>query len=100
MPASELIAVLVIAGLVIFAIWKILAGVFHLRKLEIFGSFIKSKLTPGEQYTIAVTNDTVEYEHPDGTVDSIKWAGLRRVEILTTDEGPFLPDSLLGSDWR
>lgn len=32
-------------------------------------------------------------EHPDGTTESIDWDEIHRVEVVTTDEGPFLPDS-------
>lgn len=35
----------------------------------------------------------MSYEHPEGTIESIGWDDLRRVEVVTTDQGPFLPDS-------
>jgi hypothetical protein len=31
-------------------------------------------------------------DRPDGKVERVRWDDLQKVEIVTTDEGPFVPD--------
>ena len=50
------------------------------------------KLKPESDYTVAVSEADVICSRPDGTTESVEWNDLQRVEILTTDDGPFAPD--------
>ncbi len=50
------------------------------------------KLKPESDFTVAVSDSDVICSRPDGTTESVKWNDLQRVEILTTDDGPFAPD--------
>jgi len=50
------------------------------------------KLTPESDFVVDVSDDGVSCSRPDGTNESVKWDDLRKVEILTTDEGPYAPD--------
>lgn len=37
-------------------------------------------------------SDEIICYRPDGSSERVAWSDLRKVEIITTDEGPFLPD--------
>jgi hypothetical protein len=50
------------------------------------------KLKPESDYVVEVSDTGATCLRPDGKTESVKWDDLQRVEILTTDEGPFLPD--------
>jgi hypothetical protein len=41
---------------------------------------------------VVTTDDTITYEHGDGSVVTIKLTGLKWVGIETTELGPFMPD--------
>ncbi|MAS92479.1 MAG: hypothetical protein CMO55_04715 [Verrucomicrobiales bacterium] len=43
-------------------------------------------------FRVLFENETVTCIRPDGTVESFSFHRLKRVEILTTEDGPFLPD--------
>jgi hypothetical protein len=45
-----------------------------------------------ERPPVAVDDRGVAYRRPDGTVESVAWAELRGVEIVTTDAGPWSED--------
>lgn len=47
---------------------------------------------PECRVVVHLTESGVRCERPDGLTEQVAWADLQRVEILTTDEGPFLPD--------
>ncbi len=52
----------------------------------------RPKLKPERDYVVAVSETDVICSRPDGTTESVKWNDLQRVEILTTEDGPFTPD--------
>jgi hypothetical protein len=52
----------------------------------------KAKLLPESLYVVQVSDAGVACTRPDGRVEQVTWSDLRRVEILTTDAGPFAPD--------
>lgn len=62
-----------------------------LRKLR-RGELAKPRLCPECRYFVQLTDVGVSCIHPDGLVERVAWDDLRRVEILTTDQGPFVPD--------
>lgn len=99
-PPDRMIAAFLIAGIVVFLLGRFLIHTQHLQ-LPSVTSTANGQLIPEGLYTVVVTDETVSYEDPDGTIESIGWNELRRVEVVTTDQGPFLPDSfwvLTGSE--
>ena len=42
--------------------------------------------------SLSVNDTGIIHDLGNGSVDEVRWDDLRRVEILTTDEGPFLED--------
>jgi hypothetical protein len=52
----------------------------------------RPRLQPESQYVVRFSGSEVSCTHPDGTSGTVAWDDLRRVEIVTTDEGPFLTD--------
>ena len=50
------------------------------------------KLEPESQFLVEVSEDGVRSIRPDGKIESVAWEDLRRVSIVTTGEGPFVPD--------
>ena len=59
------------------------------------------KLNPESRFIVRLSDEAVSCERPDGRVEQVAWDDLRRVEILTTPDGPLLPDAfwvLSGSD--
>lgn len=51
-----------------------------------------AQLHPESQFLLSFSDSTVTCARPDGTVESVRWDDLHKVEILTTSEGPLLPD--------
>lgn len=93
LPPDRMIAAIVTAAIAILLFWRFLARTSQLSHLRGRASVADGQLIPEGLYAISITDAAVSYEHPNGTIQSIAWDELRRVEIVTTDEGPFLPDS-------
>lgn len=49
-------------------------------------------LKPESDFTVVVSDTDVRCSRPDGSLESVRWNDLQKIEILTTDEGPFAPD--------
>ena len=45
-------------------------------------------MTEEEQYILEVNDDEVRCHRPDGTMDSLSWKNLMRVEIVVTEDNP------------
>jgi hypothetical protein len=52
----------------------------------------RKPLMPENLWLVCVSDTEVRCTRPGGIVESVGWDDLRRVEIVTTDEGPFAPD--------
>jgi hypothetical protein len=52
----------------------------------------RPRLQPESQYVVQVSESILSCTHPDNTIERVAWDDLQRVEILTTDQGPFVPD--------
>jgi hypothetical protein len=50
------------------------------------------KLMPESEFLVHVTDQGVTCERPDGTNEQVTWDDLQTVSVVTTDEGPMLPD--------
>ena len=50
------------------------------------------RLVPESLYVVQLFDSGVSCTHPDGGVERVEWDDLQRVEIMTTDQGPFRPD--------
>lgn len=96
MNASALIMAVLFAAVALVVVWQYqtwtvsrfvstLPAAFHLKRPA-------SRPTLESQYIVELTSDVVRCTDPSGTVESLEWRGLRKVELVTTDEGPFLPD--------
>ena len=48
--------------------------------------------TPGGPYTVTLTDDEIICEHPKRPKESIRWDAVTEIRLVTTSEGPFLPD--------
>ena len=49
-------------------------------------------LVPEGDFIIRMNEAELSYHRPDGLVESVRWDDLERVEVLTTSDGPLLPD--------
>ncbi|TND06978.1 MAG: hypothetical protein FD123_3442 [Bacteroidetes bacterium] len=47
---------------------------------------------PEEYYNVTITDEYLKVEHPDRKPEQINWRDIEEILIVTTDEGPFLPD--------
>jgi len=59
--------------------------------------FLKKKLPesgkqPEDYYNVTITDKFVLVEHPKWGSSQIDWKEIVEIKIITTDEGPFLPD--------
>jgi len=50
------------------------------------------KLQPEDFYITEITDKTIKVLHPKRETEEIDWDEIEEIEIITTDEGPFLPD--------
>lgn len=46
-------------------------------------------MTDEEQYILEINHDEIRCHRPDGTMDSLSWKNLNRVEIVVTEDNPF-----------
>ena len=51
-----------------------------------------AKLQPESRFIVRLSESEVVCERPDGKVERMAWNDLEKVEVVTTDEGPFAPD--------
>jgi hypothetical protein len=90
------VAVLALAALVLAERWWVRRFVSRLiarmRRDQESGVADPPRLLPESVYVVRLSKSAVSCTHPNGTVESVTWDDLWRVEIVTTDEGPFLPD--------
>jgi len=61
----------------------------------LFGSTTGSHpaLQPESSFIVRLSDSDVVCERPDGQTERVSWDDLQRVEILTTADGPFVPDT-------
>ena len=45
-------------------------------------------MTEEENYIVEVSEKEIRCHRPDGTLDSLSWKNLKRVEIVVTNDGP------------
>lgn len=48
--------------------------------------------TPGGPYTVIINDEGIACEHPRRKREYIRWDQVNEIRLVTTDEGPFLPD--------
>jgi hypothetical protein len=104
-PLAAVVAVVVgFAGLVIYVLverwWVNRTAGRIVAKIMAEGPKEPSRLIPESLYLVQISSTDVSCVRPDGKVERVNWDDLERVEILTTDAGPFAPDVfwvLLGS---
>jgi hypothetical protein len=63
-----------------------------IRETPITGSSESPKLMPESRSVVDITDSEVSCTRPDKTVERVGWDDLESVELVTTDQGPFLPD--------
>ncbi len=51
-----------------------------------------SGLIPKSLYIVQISETDVSCTNPNGKIEKVDWDDLISVEIITTDDGPFLPD--------
>ena len=52
------------------------------------GQILHIPMTEEEQYILEINDDEVRCHRPDGTMDSLSWKNLNRVEIVVTEDSP------------
>lgn len=52
----------------------------------------RAHLDPESRFIIHLSETGVSCNRPDGTVESVRWDDLQKVEVLTNGDGPLLPD--------
>lgn len=62
------------------------------RLFFVIGMDDMAALNPEEQFTVIVTEEGVACEHPRRKREFIRWDDINEISIVTTDEGPLLPD--------
>lgn len=61
----------------------------------------KLKKYPERCFNITVTATSVKVEHPKRATEQIDWGDIKKISLVTTDEGPWQPDVwlfLIGED--
>jgi hypothetical protein len=49
-------------------------------------------LFPEKQIIVKFDDEGVKATRPDGTIEIVTWSELKKIEVYTTDEGPFVED--------
>src|SRR6188768_4011657 len=53
----------------------------------------RRSLQPESRFVVCLSDTDVVCQRPDGRTERLAWDDLQRVEILTTPDGPFAPDT-------
>jgi hypothetical protein len=91
-------AIILFVASVVVILWEWLRGKLwgwrFMRRLKQKGpnSEDSSKLLPESLYIVRISDTDVSCTSPNGRIEKVDWDDLQSVEIITTDEGPFLPD--------
>jgi hypothetical protein len=64
----------------------------RVRHPERYASEPAAKLEPECRFIVRLSESEVVCERPDGKVERVEWSDLQKVEVVTTSEGPFVPD--------
>ena len=54
--------------------------------------YASERRLPESLVVVHLTDEEVVCERPDGLIERVRWDDLQRVEVLTTNDGPFAPD--------
>lgn len=96
MPPSDSIPLILALGATC-AVLAIITMVFRwwINRVVKHAIEIPSKyiLQPESKFLVELTDSTIRCTRPDGTIESVSWKDLQRVDILVTTDGPFLPDT-------
>lgn len=78
---------------------KILILIIALSIIALFITIKKSNTqkyvwdtTPGGSFSLIITEHEIACEHPERERESVPWDEITEIMLVTTDEGPFLPD--------
>ncbi|MDI1314404.1 hypothetical protein [Prosthecobacter sp.] len=52
----------------------------------------RTRLDPESRFVIHLSETEVSCNRPDGTIESVRWGDIQKVEVLTNSDGPLLPD--------
>jgi hypothetical protein len=64
----------------------------HARDSRRYASEPRAHLAPESRFIVRLSDREVICERPDGKVERVNWADLQKVEVVTTDDGPFALD--------
>ncbi len=64
-----------------------LFDLFHIKK--------EKPIQPEDHYRVAIADECVEVTYPGGQKDKLNWNDIQEIQMINTDEGPFLPDVFL-----
>jgi hypothetical protein len=59
---------------------------------EQYASERRARLEPESRFIVRLSESEVVCERPDGRVERVTWSDLQKVEVVTTSEGPMVPD--------
>ena len=51
-----------------------------------------ARLMPESSYVVVLDKQEIVCHRPDGIQERVEWNDLQKIEIITTDDGPFAPD--------
>ena len=83
-----------IVGLVVGSLLHALIVVLiELRRRQRLSQVSKpARLEPESGFVVHLSDSDIACERPDGEVERVAWNELRKVEVITTPEGPLAPD--------
>lgn len=61
----------------------------------------KKRKQPEDYFKIEINDEWITVEHPKRKKEVVRWNDIESIKMITTDDGPFLPDlwlALLSSD--
>ena len=74
---------IVLIGIVIVAIWMLAS---RRKSKEVW------ETTPGGPFEVVLTDETISCTHPKREIETIRWDDVEEIRLVTTSDGPFLPD--------
>ena len=54
--------------------------------------FNRRKNQPEEEFKVTITKESIIVEHPKRSTEKVEWNNIKKIMLINTDSGPWLPD--------
>ncbi|PCJ01127.1 MAG: hypothetical protein COB15_01450 [Flavobacteriales bacterium] len=60
--------------------------------MGLFDKLFKKTEQPEDRFKVTINDEFIMVEHPQRKTEKVIWKNITEIRIITTDEGPWMPD--------